>query len=78
MNKAEGLDLVEEFYCDENQESDTEQVQHVVTTKSKAKPKPNHWWVCAGYSEGVAGECEGCELICVEYVKNIHINFNRV
>ena len=44
MNVEEGLDVVEEFYRDENQEDDTQQTQAetaTTTTRSKAKPKPN-------------------------------------
>lgn len=38
VNGEEGLDLVEEFYTEENQEADFEQVQSE-TTRSKAKTK---------------------------------------
>ena len=41
MNSEEGLDLVEEFYAEENQETDTEQPLPVTTTRAKAKSKPN-------------------------------------
>ena len=44
LNSEEGLDVVEEFYRDENQEDDTQQTQAetaTTTTRSKAKPKPN-------------------------------------
>ena len=41
VNAEERLDFVEEFYNDENQKTDTEQVQPVTTTRTKAKPKPN-------------------------------------
>ena len=41
VNSEEGLDLVEEFYNDENQETNIERVQSVTTTRTKAKPKPN-------------------------------------
>lgn len=37
----EGLDVVEEFYSDENQETDIEQVQSETTARTKIKPKPN-------------------------------------
>ena len=42
VNAEEGLDLVEEFYSDENQETNTEQVQSDTTVRTKAKPKFNH------------------------------------
>ena len=42
VNGEEGLDLVEEFYSDENQETNTEQVQSDTTVRTKAKPKFNH------------------------------------
>ena len=41
VNSEEGLDLVEEFYSDENQEANTEKAQCVTTARTKAKPKPN-------------------------------------
>ena len=44
VNGEEGLDLVEEFYSDENQEADTQQAQAettTTTTRAKAKSKPN-------------------------------------
>ena len=41
MNDEEGLELVEEFYSDENQETEVEQAQPVTTARSKAKPKLN-------------------------------------
>lgn len=41
VNGEEGLDLVEEFYSDENQETDIEQVTSETTARTKAKPKPN-------------------------------------
>lgn len=41
MNTEEGLDLVEEFYNDENQEVDTEQTRVETTARKKVKPKPN-------------------------------------
>jgi hypothetical protein len=40
----EGLDLVEEFYTDENQETDAQQTKAETantTARTKAKPKPN-------------------------------------
>ncbi|WP_287907483.1 hydrolase or metal-binding protein [Acinetobacter sp.] len=40
INREEGLDLVEEFYNDENQEADTKQTQ-ATATRAKAKSKPN-------------------------------------
>ena len=41
MNDEEGLELVEEFYSDENQKTEVEQAQPVTTARSKAKPKLN-------------------------------------
>ena len=42
VNAEEGLDLVEEFYMDENQEADTAQVQaEATTTIARTKAKPN-------------------------------------
>ena len=41
VNVEEGLDLVEEFYSDENQDTDMEQVQPEISTRAKAKPKSN-------------------------------------
>lgn len=41
VNTEEGLDLVEEFYSDENQETDIEQGQSETSNRTKAKPKPN-------------------------------------
>ena len=41
VNAEEGLDLVEEFYMDENQETNIEQVKSETTARTKAKPKPN-------------------------------------
>ena len=41
VNSEEGVDLVEEFYSDENQKANTEQAQPVTTARTKAKPKPN-------------------------------------
>jgi hypothetical protein len=49
---------VEEFYTDENSES--EQVQ---LKQAKVKSKFNQGRVCAGYSARIAGECRGCELV---------------
>ena len=40
VNSEEGLDLVDEFYSDENQEADIEQ-QPETLSRAKAKPKPN-------------------------------------
>jgi len=37
----EGLDVVEEFYSDENQETNIQQVQSETTARTKIKPKPN-------------------------------------
>ncbi|WP_151768954.1 recombination directionality factor [Acinetobacter colistiniresistens] len=42
VNSEEGLDLVEEFYSDENQETDIEQSQPATTARTKAKSKLNH------------------------------------
>ncbi|CAM9150747.1 recombination directionality factor [Acinetobacter bereziniae] len=42
VNSEEGLDLVEEFYGDENQEREIEQTQPVTTARTKVKPKLNH------------------------------------
>lgn len=42
VNAEEGLDLVEEFYSEENQETDIEQGQHETSSRAKSKPKPNH------------------------------------
>ena len=44
VNTEEGLDLVDEFYRDENQEADIQQAQAetaTTTARTKAKPKPN-------------------------------------
>ena len=41
VNSEEGLDLVEEFYGDENQEREIEQTQPVTTARTKVKPKLN-------------------------------------
>ncbi|MFW1852831.1 hydrolase or metal-binding protein [Acinetobacter guillouiae] len=41
VNSEEGLDLVEEFYGDENQEGEIEQTQPVTTARTKVKPKLN-------------------------------------
>ncbi|PNN09706.1 hypothetical protein [Acinetobacter sp. FDAARGOS_131] len=41
MDGEEGLDLVDEFYSDENQEGKVEQEQSVTTARTKAKLKPN-------------------------------------
>lgn len=41
VNSEEGLDLVEEFYSDENQKGDVEQAQSVTTARNKAMSKPN-------------------------------------
>ena len=42
VNAEEGLDLVEEFYMDENQETNIEQVQPLTMTRAKVKDKSNH------------------------------------
>ncbi len=44
VNSEEGVDLVEEFYSEENQEADIQQIQSETTTsiaRAKTKPKPN-------------------------------------
>jgi hypothetical protein len=41
VNSDEGLDLVEEFYCDVNQDTDSEQAQPEASTRAKAKSKTN-------------------------------------
>ena len=44
INSEEGLDVVEDFYNDENQEADIQPTQvetATTTTRTKAKPKPN-------------------------------------
>lgn len=41
VNSEEGLDLVEEFYSDENQKGDVEQAQSVTTARTKAMSKPD-------------------------------------
>ena len=42
VNGEEGMDLVEEFYTEENQETDdVEQVQSETSSRAKTKPKPN-------------------------------------
>ena len=41
VNSEEGLDLVEEFYNDENQEVEAGKVQPITTGRTKAKPKAN-------------------------------------
>ena len=42
VNAEEGLDLVEEFYMDENQETNIEQAQPLTMTRAKVKDKSNH------------------------------------
>ncbi|WP_179995080.1 hydrolase or metal-binding protein [Acinetobacter sp. YH16053] len=42
VNAEEGLDLVEEFYMDENQETNIEQAQSLTMTRAKVKDKSNH------------------------------------
>ncbi|OTG93883.1 hydrolase or metal-binding protein [Acinetobacter sp. ANC 3832] len=43
INSEEGLDVVEEFYSEENQETDTQHAQAETTTtaRTKTKPQPN-------------------------------------
>ena len=41
VNAEEGLDLIEEFYMDENQETNIEQAQPLTTTRAKVKVKSN-------------------------------------
>ncbi|WP_327858303.1 hydrolase or metal-binding protein [Acinetobacter guillouiae] len=41
VNSEEGLDLVDEFYSDENQDADTEQGQSETSSRAKVKPKPH-------------------------------------
>ena len=41
VNTEEGLDLVEEFYMDENQETNIEQAQPLTMTRGKVKDKSN-------------------------------------
>ena len=41
LNAQEGLDLVEDFYSDENQETNMEQNQAEMITRAKTKSKPN-------------------------------------
>ena len=41
VNAEEGLDLVEEFYMDENQETNIEQAQPLTMTRGKVKDKSN-------------------------------------
>ncbi|WP_353166495.1 hydrolase or metal-binding protein [Acinetobacter sp.] len=41
VNSEEGLDLVEEFYSDENQETENDQAQNATTARTNAKPKTN-------------------------------------
>ncbi|HCE1007760.1 recombination directionality factor [Acinetobacter baumannii] len=41
VNAEEGLDFVEEFYMDENQETTIEQAQPLTTTRAKVKVKSN-------------------------------------
>ncbi|MDO3657201.1 recombination directionality factor [Acinetobacter genomosp. 15BJ] len=41
VNSEEGLDVVEEFYTEENQETNIEQVQSETTARTKTKPKPS-------------------------------------
>lgn len=41
VNAEEGLDLVEEFYMDENQEANIEQTQPLTLTRGKVKDKSN-------------------------------------
>ncbi|MFW1955163.1 hydrolase or metal-binding protein [Acinetobacter guillouiae] len=45
INSEEGLDLVEEFYSDENQETDTQQAQAETTTRAKAKPNQSEGFI---------------------------------
>ncbi len=40
-NLEEGVDVVEEFYNDENQDTEAEQAQSETTARTKTKPKPN-------------------------------------
>lgn len=42
VNAEEGLDLVEEFYMDENQETNIEQAQPLTMTRGKVKDRSNH------------------------------------
>lgn len=42
VNAEEGLDLVVEFYMDENQETNIEQAQPLTMTRAKVKDKSNH------------------------------------
>ena len=46
VNVEEGLDLVEEFYNEENQEVKAEQAQAEIATRTKVKLKPNQ---CEGF-----------------------------
>ena len=41
VNGEEGLDLVEEFYTEENQETENDQAQNATTARTNAKPKTN-------------------------------------
>ena len=50
VNSEEGLDLVEEFYSDENQETEVEQVQAETKARARAKPKPNQ---CEGFVQDI-------------------------
>ncbi|WP_151715451.1 hydrolase or metal-binding protein [Acinetobacter sp. TUM15071] len=41
VNGDEGLDLIDEFYSDEYQDTNTDQVQPETSIRAKAKPRPN-------------------------------------
>ncbi|MCT9978140.1 hydrolase or metal-binding protein [Acinetobacter sp. I-MWF] len=45
VNSEEGLNLIEEFYTDENQETDTEQAETNARTKAKLKPNQGEGFV---------------------------------
>jgi hypothetical protein len=52
----EGLDLVEEFYNEENQEVKAEQAQAEIATRTKVKLKPNQ---CEGFVQDMQKGLEG-------------------
>lgn len=60
----DGLNLVEEFYSDENQEAGSEHGKSEAKTKVLAKSNQSGS-LCTGNAKRVAGECEGGELVFI-------------
>lgn len=56
VNSEEGLDLVEEFYSDENQDTNTEQVQPETSSRAKTKSKLNQG---AGFVQDIQQGLQG-------------------